>query len=96
MRSGQRWEKLLIPRLFHFVMGMGVQRSERSCTAEPSSGKDRVRFKGEISSCLIIMMPFFYLQEGLLVAGVRSALKGMECFSWKWHLICLGRTKAVN
>lgn len=53
MRSGQRWEKLLIPRLFHFVMGMGVQRSERSCTAEPSSGKDRVRFKGEISSCLI-------------------------------------------
>lgn len=67
-----------------FDSGNGV--SEKGGTA--ALWKDRAKFKGRINSCLIYGT-FCVTFKSLLVAGVRSTLKGIQYFTWKWHLVCV-------
>ena len=85
VKAVQRWERLLtdtVPLSF----GSGNGGSEEGGTA--ALWKDRMKLKGRISSCLIYGT-FFVTFKSSLVAGVRSTLKGIQYFTWKWHLVCV-------
>lgn len=62
---------------------------ENSCTV--GFWNDKAKFQERFSYGII-----FYLQGSLVGAGWEASRKGIEHFSWKWHLVCVWWNQALS